>query len=89
MHDWTLVSMILDWEESSFLIKFLNNKSCSVDIICQGIKFINIPKWDKWGESISVNTFNLKDDTTFKKLEIEMQSGDVITIIANDIEMPK
>lgn len=89
MHDWTLVSMILDWEESRFLIKFLNNKSCSVDIICQGIKFINIPKWDKWGESISVNTFNLKDDTTFKKLEIEMQSGDVITIIANDIVMPK
>lgn len=89
MHDWTLVTMILDWEESSFLIKFLNSKSCSVDIICQGIKFINIPKWDKWGESISVNTFNLKDDTTFKKLEIEMQSGDVITIIANDIVMPK
>ena len=59
-----------------------------MDIICKGIKGINIPKWNEWGESVSVNQFNLKDDTKYKYIEIEMQSGDVINIIATDIVMP-
>ena len=88
MHDWTLVSLNIDWEESTLVIKFLNNNSLPVDIIFNKIKFVNIPKWDEWGESVSVNQFNLKDDTKYKYIEIEMQSGDVINIIANDVVMP-
>lgn len=88
MHDWTLVSLILDWQESTLIIKFLNNSSLPMDIICKGIKGINISKWNEWGESVSVNLFNLKDDTKYKYIEIEMQSGDVINIIATDIVMP-
>lgn len=88
MHDWTLVSLNIDWEESTLVIKFLNNNSLPVDIIFNKIKFVNIPKWDEWGESVSVNKFNLKDDATYKNIEIEMQSGDIINIIANDVVMP-
>ena len=88
MHDWTLVSLNIDWEESTLVIKFLNNNSLPVDIIFNKIKFVNIPKWDEWGESVSVNKFNLKNDATYKNIEIEMQSGDIINIIANDVVMP-
>ena len=80
--------MIIDWEKSTLVIKFLNNNSLPVDIIFKSIKYINIPKWDEWGESVSVNKFNLKNDATYKNIEIEMQSGDVINIIANDVIMP-
>ena len=88
MHDWTLVSLNIDWEKSTLVIKFLNNNSLPVDIIFNKVKFVNIPKWDEWGESVSVNKFNLKDDATYKYIEIEMQSGDIINIIANDVVMP-
>lgn len=89
MHDWILVSLIIDWEKSTLVIKFLNNNSFPVDIIFKSIKYINIPKWDEWGESVSVNKFNLKNDATYKNIEIEMQSGDIINIIANDVIMPR
>jgi len=89
MHDWTLVSLIIDWEKSTLVIKFLNNNSLPVDIIFKSIKYINIPKWDEWGESVSVNKFNLKNDATYKNIEIEMQSGDIINIIAMDVIMPR
>ena len=89
MHDWTLVSLIIDWKKSTLVIKFLNNNSLPVDIIFKSIKYINIPKWDEWGESVSVNKFNLKNDATYKNIEIEMQSGDIINIIANDVIMPR
>lgn len=88
MHDWTLVSLNIDWEKSTLVIKFLNNNSLPVDIIFNKVKFVNIPKWDGWGESVNVNKFNLKDDATYKIIEIEMQSGDIINIIANDVVMP-
>lgn len=81
--------MIIDWEKSTLVIKFLNNNSLPVDIIFKSIKYINIPKWDEWGESVSVNKFNLKNDATYKNIEIEMQSGDIINIIANDVIMPR
>lgn len=81
--------MIIDWEKSTLVIKFLNNNSLPVDIIFKSIKYINIPKWDEWGESVSVNKFNLKNDATYKNIEIEMQSGDIINIIANNVIMPR
>lgn len=81
--------MIINWEKSTLVIKFLNNNSLPVDIIFKSIKYINIPKWDEWGESVSVNKFNLKNDATYKNIEIEMQSGDIINIIANDVIMPR
>lgn len=81
--------MIIDWKKSTLVIKFLNNNSLPVDIIFKSIKYINIPKWDEWGESVSVNKFNLKNDATYKNIEIEMQSGDIINIIANDVIMPR
>lgn len=88
MHDWTLVSLLIDWKKSSLVIKLLNNNSMPVDIILKGIKFVSIPKWDEWGESVSVNKFTLTDDSTYKNIEIEMQSGDIIKAIADDISMP-
>lgn len=88
MHDWTLVSLFVNWKDSSLIIKLLNNNSLPVDIVLEGIKSVSIPKWDEWGESISINTFNVIDDSTYKTMEIEMQSGDIIKAIAENISIP-
>lgn len=88
MHDWTLVSLFVNWKESSLIIKLLNNNSLPVDVVLEGIKSVSIPKWDEWGESISINTFNVIDDSTYKTMEIEMQSGDIIKAIAENISIP-
>lgn len=89
MHDWKLVSFIINSEESTLVIRFLNNNSLPIDTIFKSIKFVSIPKCDEWSESVNVNKFNLKDDATYKNAEIEIQLGDIINIIANDIVMPK
>ena len=89
MHDWTLVSLLVNWKESSLIIKLLNNNSIPVDIVLEGIKSVSIPKWDEWGESVSINTVNVINDSTYKTMEIEMQSGDIIKVIAESINIPK
>ncbi|EFC2602488.1 hypothetical protein CT362_004945 [Escherichia coli] len=89
MHDWTLVSLLVNWKESSLIIKLLNNNSIPVDIVLEGIKSVSIPKWDEWGESVSINTVNVINDPTYKTMEIEMQSGDIIKAIAENINIPK
>ncbi len=88
MHDWTLVSLFVNWKESCLVIKLLNNNSVPIDVVLEGIKSVSIPKWEEWGESLSINTFNVIDDSTFKTLEIEMQSGDIIKAIAKNISLP-
>lgn len=87
MHDWTLLSLLVDWREGQLVIKLLNNKSEQVLIKANGVKLINIPKSDEWGESVSVNeVIELgKNPHGFEKMKIEIQSGDVIEVVAEEI----
>lgn len=88
MHDWNLESLIINWQESSLLIILINNESMPYNIFATGIKSIFIPKWNSWGESISINTFDMIDDGQYKIVEIEMQSGDIIKVISDNVTMP-
>ncbi|KHT14765.1 hypothetical protein [Pectobacterium brasiliense] len=90
MHDWTLLSLLVDWGEGTLVIKLLNNKSEPVVIKANGVKLLNIPKSDEWGESASVNEVIEFDRNPygFERIKIEIQSGDVIEIVAEEILFP-
>ncbi|MCG8711119.1 hypothetical protein JHU04_004497 [Brenneria sp. 4F2] len=90
IHDWTLLSLLVDWSKGELNISLLNSGSEQVVIKANGIKLINIPKSDEWGESVSVNElieFNA-DFNGFERMRIEVQSGDVIEVIAEKILFP-
>ncbi|WP_409307760.1 hypothetical protein [Pectobacterium sp. B1J-3] len=87
MHDWILLSLLVYWGKGELVIKLLDNSSESVVIKANGIRLINIPKNDKWGESVSINgIIELgRDSDGLERMKIEIQSGDVIEIVAEEI----
>jgi hypothetical protein len=80
LHDATLLSIDTQWE----------NRECSVHVdaadgaiilIFARVNYLEIPMALPWGSSVSINKANVLDGCW----QIEMQSGDVITIKAADL----
>jgi hypothetical protein len=88
LHDWTLVSINVSWVTSVVEVLFLNQESDNVKLLAHGFSELNIPKLEPWGESVSVNNFEMAeigDDRI--KASIEMQTGDLIMVTARKIEL--
>ena len=89
MHDWTLISLDFEWATGVATIKFLNSESNIELLIVKGGSMIHVPREQEWGRSVSVNKVigptQLESDK--QRLQIEMQSGDIIEIIAISFEL--
>lgn len=90
MHDWTLLTLMVDWVRGMVTITFRNSQSQEVFLIGEGLSDFRVPKREEWGGSVSVN-----EVVGPKKLEngnlyfsIEMQSGDKIEMEAMSISLP-
>lgn len=90
MHDWTLVSISFDWKVASATLELRNPKSETVLLIAKGVIQLLVPKRDEWGRSSSVNAVSgpTRQQDGIDLLLIEMQSGDVIEILAAFFDMP-
>ena len=91
MHDWTLVSILVDWIKGIVTITFKNYESNQVKLTADGLINLHIPKHEEWGESVSINEFIgpiLLSDGNYH-LELEIQSGDRIELEAKSIKMPE
>jgi hypothetical protein len=90
MHDWTLVSIQTEWKEGRVALSFRNSKSETVSVIADGIAELVIPRRNEWGPSVSVNSVIGPTDHQggLQRLSIEMQSGDVIQIVAKSFCLP-
>jgi hypothetical protein len=89
MHDWILVGIDLDWVEGSACLRF---RAASVDraIIAIGLTEFFAPRRQEWGPSAHVmNSKRSGRGERDERLEIQMQSGDVIVIAAAKIQMPE
>lgn len=89
MHDFTLLSINVEWVTGIANVALLNNKSLEATIRIDGLILIKIPRFNDWGESISINS--VKSGTSScgnMSLNIEMQSGDIIEIVAERIILP-
>ena len=90
MHDWTLVSLMVEWIKGVVTITFKNNDSKQVFLVAEGLADLKIPKREDWGESISVNEIeglnSLDNGNSF--ITIEIQSGDKIELEARSISLP-
>jgi hypothetical protein len=90
MHDWTLVSILYEWKPARVTISFRSETMELTSVVADGVTALNIPQTREWGPSVSVN--KILGPTDFakggRKLEIEMQSGDVIEIVAGTYVFP-
>lgn len=90
MHDWTLVSLSIDWAEATIDITFKNGTSNQVCLVAEGLSGLRLSKREPWGESSSVNEVEGPNslDNGNKYICIEIQSGDKIEIEAKSISVP-
>ena len=86
MHDWTLKTISLCWEEGTLGIDLVYCQG-RAQIIVEAIKAFSMTQKEEWGPSVSVNQVKgpyLLENGNFYML-IEMQSGDEIKIEAENI----
>lgn len=91
MHDWTLVSILVNWGKSAVTITLKNYESKEILLVAEGFEELRVPKRAEWGESVSINevTGPTKLDNGNYHLTLEIQSGDKIEIEARAISMPE
>jgi hypothetical protein len=89
MHDWTLLSVQCDWKTGRTTLCF-KTSGRSVSLVADGVVDLHLPRQHDWGPSISVNevTGPSPAPSGLQQLKIEMQSGDVILIVAASFHMP-
>src|SRR5438477_7386965 len=89
MHDWTLATILYEWKQARATLAFHGPDHRSAVIVAENVSQLNIPHANEWGPSVSVNEVRGPSDIgDQRRLEIEMQSGDVIVITARSFDLP-
>src|SRR5438067_99169 len=90
MHDWVLSSVEFDWESARAEVVFDTYRAGKVALIAEGVGDLHVPQMRPWGPSVHVNEVRQPRAASGKprRIEIEMQSGDVITINARSFAFP-
>jgi hypothetical protein len=90
MHDWTLVRIGFDWRDARVTIELEDSTFTVRTLIAEGVRELRVPKANEWGPSVSVNEVSEveAEHGQGRRLCIEMQSGDVIQIVAERIALP-
>lgn len=89
MHDFTLLNIKVEWATGVAKVTLLNGNSTEVVIHIDGLIMMRIPRLNEWGMSVSINTAKLGSSSCGNmSMNIEMQSGDIIEIIAEKIVTP-
>jgi hypothetical protein len=89
MHDWTLLSVNVNWAEGSVSVAF-DAPTGSAFLKANDLHDLRIPRVRNWGPSVSVyEAFGPSAlDEGLTRFSIEMQTGDRIEIVARSFELP-
>lgn len=88
MHDWSLLSVSIDWEQAELHILF-RTENGEVKLSAIDFTHFSIPRQNVWGESTSVleSSGPVTLANGLLRFEIQMQSGDVIELVAKNIQI--
>ena len=91
MHDWTLRGIEVDWQRDATRVTVrLKAPHGPETITAQKVREICVPRANSWGPSVSVYEMtgpDVRPDGS-ARVSIEMQSGDVIEIVAEEFGLP-
>ncbi|RKH72333.1 hypothetical protein D7W81_06230 [Corallococcus aberystwythensis] len=90
LHDATLVAVTTEWAsgETRVRVRLSEEAARGAGVHVTGTKLLRCPREQPWGPSVSINEvrlLSLRDGR--KRLEIEVQSGDVIEIEGDAVEL--
>jgi hypothetical protein len=90
MHDWILLNISFSWADGMVVFHLSSNVSKFDDLIAYDVSDLHVPKLREWGSSSSINQVRgpKLEKNGAQKLEIEMQSGDLIKIEAMSFDFP-
>lgn len=82
LHDATLLSVTLNWESGYLMMSLRTGQHGEVVLTGAGISYLEVPHRSPWGSSVSINEVRGpdQDPAGCQRVEIEMQSGDVIVL---------
>jgi hypothetical protein len=89
LHDWTLVEIHFDWRSGRVTVELDDLSFARRVFIAEGVRELHVPKENEWGPSVRVNGA-IETDAPLgigRCLKIEMQSGDVIQITAQQFSL--
>ena len=75
-HDFTLDGIVVDWYEGTIRIHAHGDK-LAFCLKIESFRNLQFPREFRWGPSKSINSARF--DSTLGRIEIEMQSGDLLT----------
>ena len=84
LHDATLVSVHFVWAEGTCIVAVEHSVLSDCTLTFTGVSNLVLPRTQPWGRSQSINSASRRNEQQY---EIEMQSGDVITIDALDVTL--
>jgi hypothetical protein len=90
MHDWTLKKIEFDWPSARVTIDFEDLTSTVKRLVAERVSDLHVPRANEWGPSVSVNEMPEVETlpSGLRVLKIEVQSGDVIRIVAERFAVP-
>ncbi len=93
-HDATFLSIEVNWKDAEIALIASLQKNGVREIYTltfYGFTRLICPRICEWGESVSINKISLDEPVTSNTLicKIEIQSGDIIEIIASEMHMQR
>jgi len=90
MHDWTLVDILVRWKEATAVVSLVDGSSAVREIRCAGVNKVSVSRDLPWGPSNSVLEFKGPRSSGGQGMQIviEMQSGDLVEIVAQSFDLP-
>jgi hypothetical protein len=86
LHDAVLSDLRLDWKQGECFVRVSRVAGEDETLIFSGVRELNAPRQNPWGPSESINQFREIGEGQF---EIEMQSGDVLKIVASSWQLER
>lgn len=93
MHDWTLLSVHFEWELARVTFNLgipWDPEAPLARLVANGVVELHVPRRDAWGPSKYIIGYSGPSDVQngARRLTIEMQSGDAITVTARKFDIP-
>lgn len=90
MHDWTLKGIEVNWRSGTLSLSLLSSPGITKCLTARDLVELVVPRRQEWGPSNSIMSskgpLSRSDDN--QQLEVLMQSGDLLLIVAREITMP-
>ena len=87
LHDWLLLSLTLEWASGELVIALRDVASQPRMLVAKEAQLLVAPRVQPWGESDSILAHQIQRDGKAVTLQLEMQSGDTLTIKARSVAL--